>query len=274
MRLGTRDQGLSLVPNSLALIAAKVAAMGLGFAFWLVAARFFARDAVGLAAAAVSAVYSVRALWLVYQPAPPDPAAGYDTERQGTRRITALMRAPLLVLAPPAFALGVLGLPPVAQHIQQLVGGGSEALASSAELAASAALALGTAAVTWWWGERRIVLPAGVDLALANWLGLERLAHLAVVRPTLTAAEALAAFDDRVVAGTVLAAANGLNTAAAFSERILESSVDGFVVGVARSGRQLGALARRPQTGQLHQYYAQAVILLAALGVILLVATR
>jgi O-antigen/teichoic acid export membrane protein len=53
---GRRDQELSLVPNSLALIASKVAAMGLGFAFWLVAARFFARDAVGLAAAAVSAM--------------------------------------------------------------------------------------------------------------------------------------------------------------------------------------------------------------------------
>ncbi|WP_019815325.1 hypothetical protein [Saccharomonospora saliphila] len=28
-------------------------------------------------------------------------------------------------------------------------------------------------------------------------------------------------------------------------------------------------LARRPQTGQLHQYYAQAVVLLAALAVLL-----
>src|SRR5947208_13444818 len=56
MKLGTRDQELSLVPNSLALIASKVAAMALGFAFWLAAARFFARDAVGLAAAAVSAM--------------------------------------------------------------------------------------------------------------------------------------------------------------------------------------------------------------------------
>ncbi|HEY3020258.1 MAG TPA: hypothetical protein VGJ32_08700 [Solirubrobacteraceae bacterium] len=56
MRFGTRDQGLSLVPNSLALIAAKVAAMGLGFAFWLAAAHLFARNAVGLAAAAVSAM--------------------------------------------------------------------------------------------------------------------------------------------------------------------------------------------------------------------------
>ena len=53
---GTGNKGLSLVPNSLALIAAKVAAMGLGFAFWLAAARLFEARAVGLAAAAVSAM--------------------------------------------------------------------------------------------------------------------------------------------------------------------------------------------------------------------------
>jgi len=47
---------LALVPNSLALIGAKVAAMALGFVFWLAAARLFARTEVGVAAAAVSAM--------------------------------------------------------------------------------------------------------------------------------------------------------------------------------------------------------------------------
>ena len=37
--------------------------------------------------------------------------------------------------------------------------------------------------------------------------------------------------------------------------------------------RRLGTLARRPQTGQLHQYYVQAVALLAV-GVLLLVMVR
>jgi O-antigen/teichoic acid export membrane protein len=42
--------------NSLALIAAKVAAMGLGFLFWLLAARIAKPEEVGLAAGAVSAM--------------------------------------------------------------------------------------------------------------------------------------------------------------------------------------------------------------------------
>jgi O-antigen/teichoic acid export membrane protein len=44
-----------MVPNSLALIATKVATLGLGFLFWLVAARLFAPDAVGLAGGLVAA---------------------------------------------------------------------------------------------------------------------------------------------------------------------------------------------------------------------------
>ena len=47
---------LSMLRNSVALIAAKVAAMGLGFLFWLLAARLFAKDDVGIAAGVVSAM--------------------------------------------------------------------------------------------------------------------------------------------------------------------------------------------------------------------------
>jgi len=56
---GLEDRGarsLGMLQNSLALIAAKVGLMGLGFVFWLVAARAFDTRAVGLAAGAVSAV--------------------------------------------------------------------------------------------------------------------------------------------------------------------------------------------------------------------------
>jgi O-antigen/teichoic acid export membrane protein len=45
-----------MLPNSLALIAAKVATLGLGFLFWVLAARLFSPRDVGLAAAVVAAV--------------------------------------------------------------------------------------------------------------------------------------------------------------------------------------------------------------------------
>jgi O-antigen/teichoic acid export membrane protein len=47
---------LSMFSNSLALIAAKAATMGLGFVFWLMAARFFEPAVLGVAAAVVSAL--------------------------------------------------------------------------------------------------------------------------------------------------------------------------------------------------------------------------
>jgi O-antigen/teichoic acid export membrane protein len=53
-RLGPRP--LSLTWNSLALIAAKVATMGLGFLFWLAAARMFEASDVGVAAGLVAAM--------------------------------------------------------------------------------------------------------------------------------------------------------------------------------------------------------------------------
>jgi O-antigen/teichoic acid export membrane protein len=48
--------GLSMLPNSLALIAAKVATLGLGFLFWFAAARLYPAAEVGLAAGVVAAV--------------------------------------------------------------------------------------------------------------------------------------------------------------------------------------------------------------------------
>jgi NADH-quinone oxidoreductase subunit L len=51
----------------------------------------------------------------------------------------------------------------------------------------------------------------------------------------------------------------------------IELSVEAVVGAVTRSAAALGRAARRPQTGQLHQYYAQAVIALVALAVLLMI---
>jgi len=49
-------RSLSLFPNSLALIGSKVSAMGLGFLFWVLAARLFDAEQVGLAAGVIAAM--------------------------------------------------------------------------------------------------------------------------------------------------------------------------------------------------------------------------
>lgn len=55
-RPGAADGELTMTGNSLALIASRAVAMGLGFLFWLLAARTFPEAQVGIAAAVVSAM--------------------------------------------------------------------------------------------------------------------------------------------------------------------------------------------------------------------------
>ena len=103
---------------------------------------------------------------------------------------------------------------------------------------------------------------------LREWLGLERLAVRAVAAPTMALARMLSVFDERVVDGAVWAVAATGRAAARLADLRVESLVSGAVRGVGAGVRALGRLARRPQTGQLHQYYAQAACALAVLALV------
>ncbi|MBW0102967.1 proton-conducting transporter membrane subunit [Pseudonocardia sp. KRD291] len=229
--------------------------------------RSVALYAVGLAGAVVAAVYSVRALWFVWQPAagPVEPAASAAPaevlEQRPTGQVAPVVAPVLLVLAVGAAGAGLLVF-------------GSGVLAPSPapaswELVVSALVAFAAAGLAWRRGAR-IPAPA----AWLGWLGLEQAAHRLLVRPTLALAGVLARVDDRVLDRGVDAAARATVRAARGLDRRGEGAVDGAVRGLADGARVLGRWARRPQTGQLHQYYAQASVgfaLLAALAVVLIV---
>ncbi len=212
---------------------------------------------VGLAAAAVSAVYSAKAVWYVWQPAPgPAPEA---PEEAATGRVSAPMRPPLLVLAALAASLGVLVL--------LLTGSlAVEPGPAAWELAVSGFLALAAVGLTW---RRAGSLPR--PALLQSWLGLEAVAHALLVRPVRALAAALARFDDRVLDRAVDGTARQVSAAARVLDRRGELSVDGVVRAIGAGARALGRQARRPQTGQLHQYYAQAAAVLAVLALFLIV---
>ncbi|PXY19668.1 NADH dehydrogenase [Prauserella muralis] len=203
---------------------------------------------LGLAATALSAAYAGRALTLALSA----PAHG-DAQRVA---IGPWRWAPLLPLAAGAAALGLLALPwlPPLKWPELL---------ASALVAAAAATA--AAALVHVRGE-----VAEQDV-LSGWLRLEQAARLAVVRPLDAMASACARFDERVVDGGVRLSAAVATAAARLAGNRLEWSVDGAVRGVARGARAMGRLARRPQTGQLHQYYAQAVVALALLALLLVI---
>jgi NADH:ubiquinone oxidoreductase subunit 5 (subunit L)/multisubunit Na+/H+ antiporter MnhA subunit len=226
--------------------------------------------AVGIAASALSAAYAGKVLVVMWRRVPPAEEAAVeehlDEEQQGTRHVGVFEQSPVVVLAVGAVVLGLLSLPPVGNTVASALGEGGGVQATSWELLTSAAIALVVVLSVWRWGvpEPRWAI---------DWLGLERAAQVCVVRPTLRLADALARFDDRVLdAGVEATSAASLR----FGDRAAEADdswLDGAVEWFAAQMRGLGKLARRPQTGQLHQYYLQVVAVLA-IGVLLLVTVR
>ena len=104
---------------------------------------------------------------------------------------------------------------------------------------------------------------------LTDWLLLETAAHRVVVGPTVRLAEAMARVDDRLVDGAVERSAGWTQRLAVMVARADDHGIDAAVRGVATGARGLGRFAQRPQTGQLHQYYLQAVAVLALVLVVL-----
>ncbi|MFE7203384.1 proton-conducting transporter membrane subunit [Pseudonocardia alni] len=209
----------------------------------------------GLVAGWTAAFYAGRALWLVWRP------TARPVTDTGPTRLPRPAVATTVVLAVAAAAAGLLALGPAPLRPQPAP--------QAWELVLSAVLAAIGVLVARRYAER---VPA--PGLLVRWLDLEWLAQRGLARPVLVLAGALARIDDhglaRVPAGAARATARLATLVTAHGER----GVDRAVAGIADGARALGRAARRPQTGQLHQYYAQASVgfaLLAALAVLVLV---
>jgi NADH:ubiquinone oxidoreductase subunit 5 (subunit L)/multisubunit Na+/H+ antiporter MnhA subunit len=217
---------------------------------------------IGLAAAGISAVYSAKAVWFVWQPASSrtaDSSTPVVLGEEATGRVAGPMRPPLLVLAALSAVSGLLAL--------LLTGSLAVAPEPTAwELVHTGVVAVAAFGLTW---RRAGNLPH--PSSLQGWLGLEAAAHAVIVRPIRALAAALAQFDDRVLDRAVDGTARRVSAAARLLDRRGELSVDGVVRLIGAGARALGRQARRPQTGQLHQYYAQAAAVLAALALFLIV---
>ncbi|MDN5919640.1 MAG: NADH-quinone oxidoreductase subunit L, partial [Pseudonocardia sp.] len=206
---------------------------------------------VGLAAGWTAALYAGRALWFVWRP---------DGVDDGVR-VPWPAVATVVVLAAATASAGLLAFGPGPLRPDPAPHGW--------ELVLSAGLAVLGLLVAWRYAER---LPA--PRPLVRWLGLEEAVHRTVVRPVLALAEVLGRFDDRGLARVPSGAARGAVALARRTDSAGERAVDRAVAGIADGARALGRVARRPQTGQLHQYYAQASVgfaLLAALAVVVIV---
>ncbi|MGQ1795812.1 NADH-quinone oxidoreductase subunit 5 family protein [Kocuria oceani] len=231
--------------------------------------------AAGLVAAGLSAAYAGKAVWTIWR-----RGAHPEVQEGGTGEVGLLEQAPLVVLAAGAAVLGVLALPPVSRTLAEALGGHGEV--APFELVVSAAIAAAVVLLM-------LRLPAPEPGWATGWLGLEAAAHNVVVRPALGLAHALARFDDLILDRAVTATAGAVpvlaRAAARTDDRVLDAGVeatartldatgrgaarlddtvvDSAVEGLAGRVRRLGGLARAPQTGAVHQYFLQAVAVLA-----------
>ncbi|MDY6811914.1 MAG: proton-conducting transporter membrane subunit, partial [Actinomycetota bacterium] len=214
---------------------------------------------VGLLASVLSAVYAGKIVAVVARP--------------GIRRVSASFEAappfgavaPVIVLAVGAAVAGLLALPPAGTALAEALDDGSVASATAIELTVSGVLAIAVVALVWW---RGVPEPRWA----AQWLGIERGMRVAVVGPTLWLAHTVARADQRLDRGVEVAVTKTTRLAG-LAARVDTDVVDGAVEGAAGAAGRLGALARRPQTGQLHQYYLQIVAVLV-LAVVVLVFVR
>lgn len=218
--------------------------------------------ALGLVAAALSAAYAAKILVALW--GTPTPIG--DPRSPKLKAPNAFVQLPILVLAAGAAVAGVLALPPIASTLSRVLDHRSTEYSTVPELATSALLALLVVAAVMRWG---VPEPQWA----ADWLGLQQAADALVARPTMRLAHALARFDDGILDRAVDGIAAGSLKAGRWAARIDDRRVDAAVESLAIRTRQLGALARRPQTGQLHQYYLVAVVVVVA-GVLLLIAVR
>lgn len=250
-----------LAPFSLWATKDAVLAAALEQSPWLYAA--------GLGGAALSAAYSGKILWITWRRvsgAEVDSVRQHENEEElGTGEVNGLQKVPMVILAAAASVLGVLALPPLYGSIGSALGAAETPESNLVELGASAAIAVSVLLVV---ARRNVPEPRWA----LDWLGMERLAHALVVRPTLRLAEALTRFDDRVLDRGVDATSFLVLRLASRSTRADDRYVDGAAEWVAAQARALGRIARRPQTGQLYQYYLQAVAIIGVgLGLLVMV---
>ncbi|MBD3781373.1 MAG: NADH-quinone oxidoreductase subunit L [Micrococcales bacterium] len=265
-------------------VAATVALLSLAgvppLALWatkdLVLAAAFERSTVlGLVAvvgAGLSAAYAgvvLRVLWAPVGPDEAEPARELrGSEEKARGGVPRSLAGAIAVLATAAVLLGALAVPAVAQRVEEVVGG-SLVEPGASGMAGSGVLSVLVIAVLWWRPVRRDGRWVGL---VRTWGGVEHAVLHFVVRPTVLLAQSLDGIDRRISAG-VVGVATAARRVASFTGTVDEQRIHGTVLAVAGAVRRAGRAARRPQTGQLHQYYVQAVALVA-FGVVLLLVVR
>jgi NADH-quinone oxidoreductase subunit L len=214
---------------------------------------------VSLGAASLASAYAAKALIAVWQAGEP--------RRPDARAPTARQLLPLPALVTGAAVLGLIATPWSFAAWSRLVGGPIRPGPAGGELALSGALAIVVVIAVAIVQTRRV--PAQTTGTWGRWLHLEPMALALVWRPLMRTATAVAWFDDRVVAGAVQVAGWLVMAAARTVMKPFETGVDGVVAGIAALATRLARLVRRPQTGQVHTYFAQAVAVLIVLALII-----
>ena len=222
---------------------------------------------VALAGALLSAAYSGVALGFLWRRPRPDTVDWFDEEETGTRRAPRYVQGALIPLAAGAVVLGALALPPLNRSVARLIGGaGPGATPSTVELVISGVLATAIMAFT----IMVVRGPLGARLsALRDWLGIEAAVQRLVVAPTMRMAVLGAYLDDRILDEGVDRLAFATLRLGDRTAIVDQNGVDRLVETAATQTRRMARVMLRPQTGQVHHYYLQAVGVIGTAALIL-----
>lgn len=264
---------------------------------------------LGMVASAVTTLYAVRILLLVWSsPRLPESPAAEECvpleagapARRAPRRIPLVVGAMALLTAG-TVAMTLFGFGEPGRWWRAQLEAPAAPAPAFWEFAVSAAVsAAALVLAVHWWREGRLepfaperVSPAAVAV-FRRWLGLGGLVEwlgrrgLALARRLAEAdarweggglrrsAAAGLAFARGVAAADARFETGGLRAAGAAGVAVAKLShvadrrvIDGAVAGIADGFGAIGRQARRPQTGLLHQYYAQTVLALGLLALVL-----
>ncbi|MEJ2869233.1 proton-conducting transporter membrane subunit [Actinomycetospora sp. OC33-EN08] len=211
----------------------------------------------GLLATALSAVGATRAAWFLWRPVR-SPSIRRGAEQQTRRHVPLAITVAVGVLVVPAVALGGVA-----------VAVGLVPRADAGELVTTGVVVVLAAAATWVLHSRPVRVRSALWGRAARvgrgWLGLAVVTGPAVGTPVTT----LARWVERADASLARALPRAAAAVPALARGVERRGDRPIVVALARFAagvRWLGDLARRPQTGQQHQYYAQGVIAIGTLG--------
>lgn len=216
---------------------------------------------LGMLAGFITSLYAGRLFWIVYHSKINFPTLKISTNKNLT--IWGMLLLSVMILAGSA-----LLVPVVSESWETLIPGPKAPHPGIWQMSFIGLIAVAGLIISRKWHQQRQLepftvpyIPSAITTMLYNWLGMGKVLN-GLVAAILSASRKFANFDVYVLDKTTESIAMFCVRTANKSAKDGENGIEGLVNGVTHLISKAGSAARIPQTGLLHNYYAQAVTVL------------